>query len=365
MQLKIEYVPAADLVPYSGNAKAHPAEQIEQIKASIAEFGFNDPIAVWKGNEIIEGHGRLLAAQEMGLDKVPVIRLDALTDEQRRAYTLAHNKLTMNSGFDIDILTAELGAIEEIDMEQFGFDFSDVMPEDEMDPEPEAEEDDFDEAPPEEPEAHVGDLYQLGRHRLICGDSTDTYVVDRLMGGVEADMVMTDPPYGINAEKMTMGSGAKDFYRGSDWDSERPSITLAMMLAPDVCIWGGELLCRRVADIERLACMAQKERRTFVQRVRTCMDQLRQECAASVASLGQRKEAPCNDEAGARDCVGHSASEKPGRGHRGLVRRKRHDNDCLRAVGSDVLYGRIRPAVRRCHYQTLGSVYGRKGGVAE
>ena len=233
MQLKIEYVPAADLVPYSGNAKAHPAEQIEQIKASIAEFGFNDPIAVWKGNEIIEGHGRLLAAQEMGLDKVPVIRLDALTDEQRRAYTLAHNKLTMNSGFDIDILTAELGAIEEIDMEQFGFDFSDVIPE------PEAEEDDFDEAPPEEPEAHVGDLYQLGRHRLICGDSTDTYVVDRLMGGVEADMVMTDPPYGINAEKMTMGSGAKEFYRGSDWDSERPSITLAMMLAPDVCIWGG------------------------------------------------------------------------------------------------------------------------------
>ena len=125
MQLKIEYVPAADLVPYSGNAKAHPAEQIEQIKASIAEFGFNDPIAVWKGNEIIEGHGRLLAAQEMGLDKVPVVRLDDLTDEQRRAYTLVHNKLTMNTDFDAEMLGQELDSISDIDMEAFGFDISD------------------------------------------------------------------------------------------------------------------------------------------------------------------------------------------------------------------------------------------------
>lgn len=121
MELKIEYVPRTDLVTYENNAKIHTGEQIEQIKNSIQQFGFNDPIAVWKGNVIIEGHGRLIAAEELGIDTVPIIRLDNLTDEQRKAYTLVHNKLTMNTGFDFSILEDELETLTDIDMEKYGF----------------------------------------------------------------------------------------------------------------------------------------------------------------------------------------------------------------------------------------------------
>lgn len=120
--LKIEYIPIDDIKPYENNAKLHPEHQIQQIKNSILEFGFNDPIAVWKDNVIIEGHGRHLAALELGYKEVPIVRLDELSDNQRKAYTLAHNKLTMNSGFDFDILNLELDSIEDIDMSDFGFD---------------------------------------------------------------------------------------------------------------------------------------------------------------------------------------------------------------------------------------------------
>lgn len=139
MQLKIEYLNKEELKPYANNAKLHPAEQVEQIKNSIREFGFNDPIAVWHDNEIIEGHGRLLAAMEMPeIEKVPVIRLDGLTDKQRKAYTIAHNKLTTNTGFDNDILGLELkDIIGEIDMTELGFgDFELSILTEDFDPEP-------------------------------------------------------------------------------------------------------------------------------------------------------------------------------------------------------------------------------------
>lgn len=123
MQLKIEYLSKNDLKPYVNNAKIHTQRQVEQIKKSIEEFDFNDPIAVWGENEIVEGHGRLLAAMEMDdIDTVPVIRLDHLTDKQRKAYALVHNKLTMNTGFDFDALNLELQEIgENVDMEFFDF----------------------------------------------------------------------------------------------------------------------------------------------------------------------------------------------------------------------------------------------------
>lgn len=123
MELKIEYVNKKDLKPYAQNAKIHTDEQIEQIKHSIEEFGFNDPIAVWHDNEVVEGHGRLLAVMEMDdIKEVPVIRLDDLTDEQRKAYMLVHNKLTMNTNFDFSLLELELEDITNIDMLEFGFD---------------------------------------------------------------------------------------------------------------------------------------------------------------------------------------------------------------------------------------------------
>ena len=122
-KLKVEYASLDSLKEYKMNCKLHPREQIEQIKRSIEEFGFNDPIAVWKDNEIIEGHGRLLACQELGIKEVPIIRLDHLTDEERRAYMLVHNQLTMNSGFDADLLDIELDNIN-MDMGQFGFELT-------------------------------------------------------------------------------------------------------------------------------------------------------------------------------------------------------------------------------------------------
>lgn len=175
-RLRIEYVETSTLVPYAGNAKQHPRDQIDQIKASIDQFGMNDPIAIWRGNEIIEGHGRLLACQELGITRVPVIRLDDLSDEERRAYMNVHNQLTMNTGFDLDVLAEELRKITTIDMALFGFDTGE---EDEGD----LRDDDFTKAPPEEAKSKEGELYRLGEHYLLVGDSTKSEDVEKLMGG--------------------------------------------------------------------------------------------------------------------------------------------------------------------------------------
>lgn len=121
--LNIEYIPIKSIKEYKRNAKLHPKEQIDQIVKSIQDFGFNDPIAIWNG-EIVEGHGRYFAAKKLKLDKVPVIRLDELTDEQRRAYGLVHNKLTMNSGFDMENLIDELNSIDSFDMSVYDFDIA-------------------------------------------------------------------------------------------------------------------------------------------------------------------------------------------------------------------------------------------------
>ena len=125
MKLKIEYVPIGEVTPHENNAKRHPKKQIEQIKQSMEQFGFNDPIALWNG-EIVEGHGRLQAAQELGMETVPVVRLDHLTDEERIAYGLVHNKLTLSSGFDTELLALELESIPSLDMEQFGFEMPEL-----------------------------------------------------------------------------------------------------------------------------------------------------------------------------------------------------------------------------------------------
>ena len=203
MELKIEYVDIDSIKPYENNAKQHPKEQIEQIKKSIEQFGMDDPIGIWK-NEIVEGHGRLIACKELGYTEVPIIRLDHLTDEERKAYTLAHNKLTMNSDFDLDILQEELDNFDTIDMSDFGFDID-------LDIEEETEiiEDELPEVP-EEPKAKLGDVYQLGNHRLMCGDSTKEEDVAKLMNGVKADMVFTDPPYGVNIKGKYTGTILND-----------------------------------------------------------------------------------------------------------------------------------------------------------
>lgn len=192
LRMEIEKISISEITEYENNAKLHPREQIEQIKKSIQEFGNNDPIAVDENNVIIEGHGRYKALKELGFDEVEVIRLSHMDDEQKRAYILAHNKLTMNSGFDIELLNSELESIVNIDMEDFGFDY--------YEPESEVEEDDFEVEETKEPIAKLGDIYRLGRHRLMCGDSTDPDQLAKLVDGQQIDLIVTDPPYNVAYE---------------------------------------------------------------------------------------------------------------------------------------------------------------------
>ena len=196
MKLKVEYYPIDSIKPYENNAKIHTEEQVAQIIRSIQEFGMNDPIAIWsEDNIIIEGHGRLMACKELGMEEVPIIRLDDLTDEQRKAYTLVHNQTTMNTGFDLDILNAELESLD-IDMSDFGFE---DITEDDIDIEEDGFEFDEEEQRPE-PKSKLGQIYQLGNHRLMCGDSTKQEDIKKLMNGELADLVVTDPPYNVNVK---------------------------------------------------------------------------------------------------------------------------------------------------------------------
>ena len=193
-RLTVVYESIDLLKPYKHNAKIHTEEQVGQIKKSIKEFGFNDPIAVDEENVIIEGHGRLMAAKELGMKEVPVIFLYGLTDQQKKAYILAHNQLTMNTGFDMDVLADEINRITAFNMEDFGFDLS-TLGEEEKSPEDVVE--DEPPEPPAKPKSKLGEIYQLGEHRLMCGDSTKAEDVQRLMDGMKADLVVTDPPYNV------------------------------------------------------------------------------------------------------------------------------------------------------------------------
>lgn len=191
------WIDPADVTPYENNAKDHPEEQVRIIANSIKRFGWQQDCAITRDNVVVIGHGRRLAAMQIGC-KMPYHRVDKdadeLTEEEIKALRLADNK-TNESEWIFEALNPELIALNaaDIDMQEFGFD---DIPRGGIE-EQNAEEDDYDIAAPVEPRAKLGDIYQLGRHRLMCGDSTDAEMVARLMDGEKADMVFTDPPYGV------------------------------------------------------------------------------------------------------------------------------------------------------------------------
>jgi len=198
---RYESVDIDKLIPYINNARTHSPEQIKQIQASIREFGFINPVLIDGNFNIIAGHGRVMAAKAEGMDKVPCLFIEHLTEAQKKAYIIADNKLAENAGWDMEILKIELEELQDLnfDIELTGFDMDEI--EDLMTqfhvPE-EIIEDEVPE-PPEEPITKPGDLWILGRHRLLCGDSTDNEMVDKLMGGVVADICFTSPPYNVGS----------------------------------------------------------------------------------------------------------------------------------------------------------------------
>jgi hypothetical protein len=198
--MKIEQIATDKLIPYARNAKKHDAAQVSKIAGSIREFGFNNPVLIDKDNGIIAGHGRVMAAQSLSLDTVPCIRLGHLTDTQRRAYILADNRLAeIGGGWDEEMLKlelAELGDLD-VDLDAIGFGAIDLA---EMEMEEVTGNTDPDEVPepPVDPVTVLGDVWVLGNHRLMCGDSTSIDAVGKLMDGKKAQTFLTDPPYGDN-----------------------------------------------------------------------------------------------------------------------------------------------------------------------
>jgi site-specific DNA-methyltransferase (adenine-specific) len=195
----------ADLIPYVRNSRTHSDAQVAQIAASIKEFGWTNPILIDGENGIIAGHGRLLAARKLGQDKVPVIELRHMTEAQKRAYVIADNQLAMNAGWDTALLTLELVDLKDqgFDLDLLGFDPSEL--EKLLEPEQVDGLTDEDAVPeaPVEPKTKLGNIYQLGNHRLMCGDSCSITDMEKLCAGQLVDMWLTDPPYNVAYEGKT------------------------------------------------------------------------------------------------------------------------------------------------------------------
>ena len=211
---KVEQWPTAKLLPYGRNARTHSEAQVGQIAASIKEFGFTNPILAGADGVIVAGHGRLAAAQHLGLESVPVIVLDHLSATQRRALVLADNRIAANAGWDEELLKLEIAELDEADFNLDLMGFGDEELERLLNGDGDTTgltEDDAVPDVPADPVSKTGDVWVLGQHRLLCGDSTVLSDVERLMNGQLADMAFTDPPYTVD-----YGNNAKDKMRGKD-----------------------------------------------------------------------------------------------------------------------------------------------------
>jgi DNA modification methylase len=202
---QIESLPVSDLIPYARNSRTHSDEQVTQIAASICEFGFTNPVLIDSNGTIIAGHGRVMAAKKVGLTEVPCLRLQHLSPSQIRAYVIADNKLALNAGWDDEMLKAELLTLQEegfnTDLTGFSDDELNALLNSEI-IEGQTDPDEIPE-PPVEPITKLGDIWILGNHRLMCGDSTSIDNAKRLMGDELADLLITDPPYNVAYEGKT------------------------------------------------------------------------------------------------------------------------------------------------------------------
>lgn len=207
----IQYIPTENLNPYQNNAKKHPEKQVQQIAASIQQFGFINPIIVNSSKEIIAGHGRLEGAKVLKLKQVPVILVDHLTEAQVKAYRLADNQLTMNSGYDTELLRVELADLSNLDLDFdldiTGFELPEIefLLEGETSKDVDADDEVIEDDVPKR--ASFGDVWQLGEHKLICGDSTKIETYQSLMGEELAGVILTDPPYNVKISGHVCGNG--------------------------------------------------------------------------------------------------------------------------------------------------------------
>lgn len=213
--MKVEAKSIDEIKPYENNPRDND-DAVDAVANSIKEFGWQQPIVVDNEGVIIAGHTRYKAAKKLGLKHVPVVVADNLTPDQVKAYRLADNKTAELADWDMDLLNEELDQIRDIDMSQFGFDDLDSL---ELEDADTAKDDNFDEATPAEPKSKSGQIYQLGRHRLMCGDSTNKSDVKALMGGYQADLLLTDPPYNVDYTRKTKTAMkiANDHLKGDDF----------------------------------------------------------------------------------------------------------------------------------------------------
>lgn len=227
-----------DLTPYARNARTHSDQQVAQIAASIKEFGWTNPILVDGDKGLIAGHGRLAAARKLGMEEVPVIELTHLSETQKKALILADNKLALNAGWDAELLNLEL---EELELEGVDLNLVGFGEEEREALRPEVVNEgltDEDAVPetPEEPITKPGDIWILGKHRLMCGDSTSVDAVDRLMNGDKADMVFTDPPYGVSytgglrGGKDGLKSNGRQMIKNDDIDLYEDAVAICSMI---------------------------------------------------------------------------------------------------------------------------------------
>ncbi|KVG09877.1 site-specific DNA-methyltransferase [Burkholderia thailandensis] len=229
MNLHIDYRPIESLIPYARNARTHSEEQVAQIAASIREFGFNNPVLVDGQHGVIAGHGRILAARQLGMAELPVIELSHLSDTQKRAFILAENRLTERAGWDDELLSLELADLQAagFDLELTGFDdavIKDMLDADDTAGSQNAEPADDVPVPPAVPVTRAGDVWLIGRHRLICGDATDASVVASVMDGKQATLSFTSPPYGNQRDY----TGAID-----NWDALMRGVFAALPTSAD------------------------------------------------------------------------------------------------------------------------------------